>query len=382
MKQEHIVLAMALLLIFTGAVVIFQNFIEGSYKEYKKGKSAKFILFWIYVLGALSMLMPYILTHFSILPIGERNPGAIGDAVNGLISPIFSFSGIILTFYAFWVQYQSNIEQRKDIEFERFENKFFQLLELHKSNIEEMNINNKIFRRKCFVSMYSELYLIYKILDYYYKNTPVDEKKQYLYYDIDKIDLAYKIFFFGIGSQSERQIDYYINDNEKHLLQKIKNKIDAFQNDYEEKAESTTKDTIVQTLILDDNNSIYTSYCLFEGHVHRLAHYFRHLFQTVKFVVEQDVKLLPDDKKYYYLKTLRAQLSNHEQLLLYYNSLSIFGREWISNGYFTKYFMIKNLPLPLAHFGIPPEERFRKEIEEYKTKGVYMFEWYEHKDYT
>jgi hypothetical protein len=70
---------------------------------------------------------------------------------------------------------------------------------------------------------------------------------------------------------------------------------------------------------------------------------------------------------------LRAQLSNFEQLMLYYNSLAWFDLEW--REVFTKYRLIKNLPLPLADFSTSPEAHFKNEIEDFKAKGMEMFEW-------
>jgi len=57
--------------------------------------------------------------------------------------------------------------------------------------------------------------------------------------------------------------------------------------------------------------------------------------------------------------------------MLYYNAVVGFGKAWIENDYFTKYRMIHNIPLPLADFGIFPEEKFSNELA-----GHYdLFEW-------
>ena len=105
------------------------------------------------------------------------------------------------------------------------------------------------------------------------------------------------------------------------------------------------------------------------GHVSRLGHYFRHLFQTVKFVIEQDDEIIPN--KYEYIKTLRAQLSTHEQLLLYYNSLSILGKPWNDANLLTDYRFIKNIPLPYADFYKSPKEEFGI----INSAGEQLFEW-------
>lgn len=90
------------------------------------------------------------------------------------------------------------------------------------------------------------------------------------------------------------------------------------------------------------------------GHQFKLGHYYRHLFQSVKYIDEQE--LLSYKEKYEYLKTLRAQLSTPEQYLLFFNTISSMGRAWelnrlstIPNEHFncyliTKYNFIKNIP--------------------------------------
>ena len=62
------------------------------------------------------------------------------------------------------------------------------------------------------------------------------------------------------------------------------------------------------------------------GHQHRLGHYFRHLFQAAQYVNNQN--RLDKKGKYFYMKTLRAQLSTYEQEVLFINSLSFLGMSW------------------------------------------------------
>jgi AAA+ ATPase superfamily predicted ATPase len=112
-------------------------------------------------------------------------------------------------------------------------------------------------------------------------------------------------------------------------------------------------------------------YVPFDGHQSWLGHYYRHLFQTVKYIDQQ-----PDDiikNKYDYVKNLRAQLSTYEQLLLYYNALSRMGRPWITEDYMRRYCIVKNMPLPLANFGPDPVATLGEQNEQ----GISMFEWNE-----
>ena len=93
------------------------------------------------------------------------------------------------------------------------------------------------------------------------------------------------------------------------------------------------------------------------GHQHRLGHYFRHLFQSYKFLSLQT--FLDADEKYFYGKTLRAQLSTYKQFILLFNSISSLGMKWEYTAdikdlpddvifddfkFITRYNLIKNLP--------------------------------------
>ena len=44
------------------------------------------------------------------------------------MSPFIAIAAAILTFFAFWVQYKANEQQKIDLKVERFENKFYELL--------------------------------------------------------------------------------------------------------------------------------------------------------------------------------------------------------------------------------------------------------------
>jgi hypothetical protein len=89
-------------------------------------------------------------------------------------------------------------------------------------------------------------------------------------------------------------------------------------------------------------------YDVFKGHQARLGHYFRHLFQTVTYIDRQPS--LSYSEKYEYIKTLRAQFSTQEQVLLFLNSMSELGAAWergnrdMNKQLITKYNLLKNIP--------------------------------------
>lgn len=106
-------------------------------------------------------------------------------------------------------------------------------------------------------------------------------------------------------------------------------------------------------------------YTPFEGHQSRLRHYYRHLYQAVRYVDGQ----LIDVDKYEYVKTIRAQLSTHEQALLLVNSLTPIGQDWWGKDLLIKYRMVQNLP-----------REFFDSAEELEVSAMFppgYFEWEE-----
>lgn len=112
---------------------------------------------------------------------------------------------------------------------------------------------------------------------------------------------------------------------------KTKPSAERLRKDYENQMEQRHT---VHRDIIDDNlaghfkviKKVGTYNKYYGGHQYKLGQYFRHLFQTVKYINKQQI--LNYLQQYDYIKTLRAQLSNTEQYLLFFNSLSFMGRAW------------------------------------------------------
>jgi hypothetical protein len=296
---------------------------------------------------------------------------------------VIALIGAFLTFLAFWVQVQSNKAQTLqfknqdiDTKIDRFENKFYELIRLHRNNVEEAKISgfneNKFEKRQVFSLMYGELRFLFFVVKTKYVIFKEANKIQNEYSDEELLNLAY-IFFYA-GTHSDKLIEVMIGDRFNKILY-----ADIFQ-------ELIKLQDIIGNLSVPSNSNkpdpalefpeigkatLSRSYSPFRGHQNFLGNYYRHLYQTVKFVVKQNDNIINKEQKIDYLRTLRAQLSDFEQIMLYYNASSKFGIDWIKNLYFTDYKMIHNLPLPLADFGIKPEVKFEKEI----SKGKDIFEW-------
>lgn len=342
--------------------------------------------FWKYisifaVIIILISFFPYWLTSDSIFERGFSHTGEIGDTIGGIMGPFIAIIASFLTFIAFWAQYKSNKKQTEqfrlqanDMKIERFENKYYEMIKIHRDNVSEISINKGIvIKRKAFISMFLELKCAYYILKKLIDIREITNIKE----EEDIINIAYVAFFTGVGENSDKVAkellkDYNINDIEKYFK-----KLKYYKNEYNkeisvpntdlntaDKFYSTTRKQNEITIEYNNEKLTFSKYLPFNGHMSRLGHYYRHLFQTVKYVVNQDFDLDLDEQalfnlKYQYLKTLRAQLSDYELLMLYYNGCSVLGKKWFDNKYLTTWRFLKNIPTALADFGEDPNKKMK-----------------------
>lgn len=93
-----------------------------------------------------------------------------------------------------------------------------------------------------------------------------------------------------------------------------------------------------------------------------LSHYFRFLYNIIKFIDKSSI----EDKKNY-TNIVRAQLSSHELLILFYNSLSTgYGRERFKP-FIEKYQLLKNMPfgqlIAPGHRGLYEESAYATPVD-------------------
>jgi hypothetical protein len=268
------------------------------------------------------------------LPIDSSIFADYGTLVGGILAAIFSLISILLVI-------QSINEQERQNELQNIESRFFELLKIHRENVQDFFSKGKS-GKSVVIDIYDEYNSLFEFVKLWYtfdKSKLKDQKE----WNKRCSQVAYLITFFGLG-----------NKTTENLLQKIKLIIsqDAFFDrefypialkamveNHEKRREENKSKPKNQRKYLDH-----------DGHQSRLGHYFRHLFQTVKFIDEQPIRLLNYNDKYFYVKTLRAQLTTHEQAIFFYNSLSQIGRPWefeqteSNKKLITKYNLIKNLP--------------------------------------
>jgi len=348
---------------------IVQRIIKDQNDEFKThlGKGDIMMVLTAISFVILSFCTPFILTRPTFSDdFNFTSTGPIGDTIGGLMSPFINLSAVIVTGLAFYMQYKANKLQvkifRKQLEEtqnqfkseqekqdknsrkQQFESQFYEMLRLHKENVNEIEIDAKKRLEKVALPAKEDEaprayydYIDFKVT----KRNAFVEMLRELEFLINKLDLSdsptlasdsykniYEIFFWGLSGYESLAGKFIEESSRKFedILYNIQN------SQYSEQ-------------IFSYSNDIPFSIPAFKGHSNFLGHYYRHLFHTVKFVVYYDPEILTEDEKMNFLRLLRAQLSNHEQALLFYNWLAEYGSAWENenNQFFTKYKMIHNL---------------------------------------
>lgn len=313
----------------------------------KFSSKLSFLYIFFGVIGFVMILLPMVFYNTTKID----SIGTIGDAVGGILNPVIAIGAALLTFLAFFIQYQANLQVRDQFNIQQFESQLYQMVELYRKNADEMRIA-KHEGRKCFAVMLEEFKFIYSEAEIYLSEYSLNEK--------DLTSITYCIFYYGVGNNIKSILDKNYSSLQIDFspliirLEMIKTEFD-YQN---------------HVILLNDygeSTSYIFKYKPFKGHLSRLGHYYRHLFQTVKYIIKQDFEY---DKKYEYLKLLRSQISDYEFIFLFYNSLFEKGNEWLVLDIFTEYRFIKNIPLELLNFGLNPKELF----EETNSRNEQIFE--------
>lgn len=233
-------------------------------------KDNTFLIFCVFIF--LALVLPTFLTrdwlfgdwfHFD-------ETGPIGDTIGGIMNPFIAIGAAWLTYKAFVIQYEANKELKLNTEINRFETTFFSLLAMQQNIIEGLIL--KVETVKIDRDGRSKTEPITVML--HGRDTL---RKVYEEGSNDRIDLSRSglIVFGGIKQCIARHGYKYMSKNEDLSF---------------------------------------------------LDSYFRHLYRIVKFVDECAVLDRKDRNKYTerykYICFLRAQLTDYELGLLFYNCLS------------------------------------------------------------
>lgn len=286
----------------------------------------------IILFGTFAILIfPYLLTRSSFFPSFTDKTGVVGDTIGGITAPIVGLVGAILVYYALKEQVKANDliikqfnEQKKITYRQNFEQVFFNMLNLHRDNVNSFSLtpseinwelhfdDNEI--EKISLNEFDNLRLTKHKLDNIFN--PYEEEKLY----------KNRSFF---KHSIERLIDLiYLSDKYGGINKKIE----------KTKFEATSK-----------SESFYSYFPhIYNGLFHtlneHLGHYYRNLYRIIKMIDDQ--KFSEDEKedyeaKYLYASIVRSQLSDHEIQWLFFNGLYDYGK--LFKPLIEEYSLLKNL---------------------------------------
>lgn len=372
------------------------------------------IAFFLLLLGTLIACgLPWLLTSYSVLDLSET--GQIGDTLGGIMGPVIAIVAAALTFLAFWVQFQANQEQRKEIAsnkkeiekqqdkylLDKFENSLMTKMNFYQDTVKSLRYCNHD-GKVTFKYFLEELKLIYELVEFCYirwlkegmKNPRPEFEDSFrdfcTFLMKDELNLrcfltetAYALFFYGkpyypISYTKENQGRVVLMDELYKRVQNLEKSI----------SEGSAFNFSLHMTVGNDKYYRYTAPCaIMLGHSDQLGQYYRLLFNIAETIDKCDLKGVGYEQKYQYFKQLRCLMTDEEQVLFYYNSISTIGKAWNTHlysnsdnisydtmGLVGKYSMIKNLTPRFPFFGYMPMEYYKNESLFYDGRGRKFYE--------
>ena len=365
-------------------------------------------LCWILLIAiVLVCMLPLLLTQFSIVDFTDT--GEIGDTIGGIMGPFVAIIASFLTFLAFLMQYQANEVQKSELkrqsvlhDREQFESKLYQMLDVYNQNVTRLRAGD-LEGKRAIPELLSEFHYIYRCVRYAYIGikesditslvTDKAQREDMLLYMNDVIKdagaenlvlmkFAYSLFFYGFP-----RVNPYEKYKGKYVLENI-----IYQSLLRIPFEKA--DVRYQDYFLEDKFKVLryplkcsAHYEMMKGHNEELGTYYRQMFQFFMAISDVNKVIADEDQKYRYAKLLRSQLTDSEQVLLYYNSMSEMGTEWNrksrfqdnlreSMGLIARFRLIKNIPGSYPFFGLTPDIVYQNDIRIWRDR--YSKDFFEH----
>lgn len=359
-------------------------------------KSFLFFLVGLLLISIAALTTPFWIPRVTTL---SADAGTTGDAIGGITSPFITLIMAILAFFAFWMQYQTLRDQRREMNRHHFEERLSLMLSRLCENANSLKAGT-FTGREAAEELAGEYYLsltsVLSIIDALSEDiknvsslNDQEKAKLTLYYnEITSTDILKQEFVaktaYGIFSQGLHFTPNAVEKQERvWLTALIEARISNRRFDI-------NVDKRYSEILFNDSKDLSEikelPYEPFKGHNAELGCYYRHLYQIVHFIASYPDDEMTEDEKYGYAKLVRSHLSDYEQFLLYYNTLSDFGKSWntpltecaslfpMNMGMISRFRMIKNVPGNIYWRGLNPVDRCRDAIVEWKRVRCDFFE--------
>lgn len=251
----------------------------------------EFILkYKFFVISAFAIITYFLVTGFYYWFAGEQPMGGLenlalfGDFFGGTMNPLLSFLALIALFYTINIQSRELALSRDEL----------------RNSADALTSQNATLKKQHFDSSFFEMLKMHNSL-------------------VDDIDITFSHLHAGANRFQGR-------DTFDKLIDVFNRRYEGIQN---QSPDISEEDKIERTY-----QSFYSS------HNPDLGHYFRYLYNLIKYI-DRNSSELNDPRMYSNL--VRAQLSDDEVVILFYNCLSSLGREKFKP-LVEKYSLLKHLP--------------------------------------
>lgn len=294
--------------------------------------------FWLAISGFIVLIITIalFLGSYGLKEVDSSRFDHFGSFIGGLVGAMWSLASFILLYISLQKQEQALTDQKTDLELTRkalhLQIEEFELqrkeLEGTKIALEEQSKTQELQR---FETTFFKLLELHNNITLSLK-TSIKKRRR-------KGGLT--------GSISDGIEEYEVLYQGKDIFVKIYSDLESYfnrspKNNYDNK-------------YFDD---LYKFGC-FENEQKNLAHYFRNLYQILKFIENSQFE---EDAKYFYSNLLRAQLSLYELAILFYNCLSSIGDEKFKP-LIEKYHFLQNIDInilfDLKHQNMYHENAFK-----------------------
>ncbi|MBR2167514.1 MAG: putative phage abortive infection protein [Paludibacteraceae bacterium] len=312
------------------------------------------LIITVFIIVLLTFLLLLLIRGYNSSWLSEfslARLGLIGDFSSGVLGTLVA---TIVAVYAIRT-YRLERSSHKETSLQTV---LSEMLELHKQNVKEIKIEETgkrdeyVESREAFKQMYEELKAIYKNVERAIQREVGNDPIKYAEYrdEIKQKRLAH-ILSYG----------YFFYEANKYMI--------------------TKTDAVLKDLCDIASSSVPNNYRNLNRHL-VLGHYYRHLYNMVNYVDQSDFSSQHKNKEKY-IKIIRSQLSDYEQVLLYYDALSLLGMDWNEPlgkekkddmNLIGKYRLLKNCPYYIEYFGIKPSVTYQKEIKAWGEEGEMFFE--------
>lgn len=269
---------------------------DASVKSFQRTRRLVLLFAWILVgIGVGIGLYGIFLSAVPAYGLGE-----IGEFVGGTAGSLWALAGLFFIYAAFVGQQEELVYQRVELRSTREE------LQLQRDDLaEQQKLQNEQARKQIFESTFFQLLRLH---------SDIVHRIRYEDVDIQFVEGARPQSDRLSGREAFRSFYNRYVQSYRHWIEII------IAHPGYEHASSEPKEIDHEDL----EQAIVHSYEDFYVYVQSdLGHYFRNLYQLVKFVDSSSASL---EERESYMSFIRAQLSSYELLLLFYKGLSDYGR--------------------------------------------------------